>query len=94
MVESELRDRVIKHGAVWIALLILTVITIIVARFDVLGLGIAGALLIAFVKSSLVAAYFMNLLYDDRVFFYIYAGTLLLLACIIGITFLDVGVRW
>jgi cytochrome c oxidase subunit 4 len=51
-------------AATAIALLILTVITVIVASFDFGNLNIWVALAIAVIKASLVVAFFMHLKYD------------------------------
>jgi cytochrome c oxidase subunit 4 len=51
-------------AATAIALLILTVITVVVASYDFGNLNIWVALAIAVIKASLVVAFFMHLKYD------------------------------
>jgi cytochrome c oxidase subunit IV len=53
--------------AVFAALLLLTVVTVGVSYIDLGGLlNIAVALIVASVKATLVALYFMHLRYEDR----------------------------
>lgn len=52
--------------AVFAALLVLTVVTVGVSYIDLGILNVAVALIVASVKASLVALYFMHLKYEDR----------------------------
>jgi cytochrome c oxidase subunit IV len=52
--------------AVFAALLLLTVVTVGVSYIDLGLLNIAVALIVASVKASLVALFFMHLRYEDR----------------------------
>ncbi len=53
---------------VWLALLILTGLTVTVAGINLGNLTIATVLIIASVKSYLVLTYFMHLKYENRTF--------------------------
>ena len=78
---------------VWLALLVLTVITVAVTRIEVGAWKIWTALGIATVKSALVVFFFMHMKYEPlyyRIYLYL---TLLILAIFIGLTFSDVHYR-
>jgi cytochrome c oxidase subunit 4 len=62
---------------VWLALLILTGVTVAVAGIDFGGLTVATALLIASIKSYLVLTIFMHLKSESKVFS-IFVGVALL----------------
>ena len=51
---------------IFASLLVLTVITVWVAQFDFGSLNTVIAMLVATVKATLVALYFMHLKYDDK----------------------------
>lgn len=53
---------------VWVDLLILTLITIRIAFFDLQNLTVVVALLVASVKTYLVGTYFMHLKFESRIF--------------------------
>jgi cytochrome c oxidase subunit 4 len=86
---SEYRTYII----VWIALLILTVLTWGVSYVD-LGMGnVAVALLIASVKASLVALFFMHLRFENRLVWAFATVPLFFLALIIFGTLTDTMFR-
>ena len=66
---------------VFIALLVLTVITVAASRVDFGAANAFVAMLIATVKAGLVMAYFMHLKYDDKLY---------LLTILLGVFFLVV----
>lgn len=78
---------------VWLALLVLTAVTISVSRIELGALHVWAALLIASVKSALVIAFFMHMKYENRAFKYCLLAALLTLAIFIGFTFFDVLYR-
>ncbi len=78
---------------VWIALLILTGITIAVAQYNLGALNIWVALGIATLKSGLVVAVFMHMKYENRLFKLALFAALAILAIFIGLTFFDVLYR-
>jgi len=78
---------------IWIALLILTGITVWVAQYNLGPLNIWVALGIATLKSSLVVAIFMHMKYESRLFKIALLSALAILAIFIGLTFFDVLYR-
>ena len=53
---------------VFVALLILTVITVAVSQFDFGEYNLIVAMIIAAIKATLVALYFMHLRYDNKIY--------------------------
>jgi len=78
---------------VWIALLLLTGVTIAVAQFNLGALNVWVALGIATVKAGLVVAVFMHMKYETPLFKLALLSALAILAIFIGMTFLDVLYR-
>lgn len=78
---------------IWIALLILTGVTVAVAQVDFGAFNIWIALGIATLKSSLVVAVFMHMKYEQWLFKLALLATLAILAIFIGFTFFDVLYR-
>jgi cytochrome c oxidase subunit 4 len=74
---------------VWVALLILTGITIAVAQYNLGALNIWVALGIATLKAGLVVAVFMHMKYENRLFKLALFAALGILAIFIGLTFVD-----
>lgn len=74
---------------VFLGLLFLTVITVVVSRFNFGAFNILIAMLIASVKAGLVALFFMHLKYENK-FTVLYAlFPLVLLAILMGGVFMD-----
>ena len=78
---------------VWATLVVLTGITITVARLHLGRVSILAALCIASIKAGLVLWYFMHLRYEKRLFKLLLLIPIATLAVIIGLTFFDVGFR-
>jgi cytochrome c oxidase subunit 4 len=78
---------------IWVALLILTGITIAVAQYNLGALNIWVALGIATLKAGLVVAVFMHMQYENRLFKLSLLSALAILAIFIGFTFFDVLYR-
>jgi cytochrome c oxidase subunit 4 len=74
---------------VLIALLVLTVITVLAAQVDLGKWNIVGALLIASVKASLVIAIFMHGRYENKIIWTYILIPFILLAIMIGGIFTD-----
>lgn len=77
----------------WIALLILTAVTVTVAGLHLGRLSVLTAVAIAGVKTAVVLSFFMHLKYEKPVFrtmVYIVIGVL---AIFIGLTFTDILFR-
>jgi cytochrome c oxidase subunit 4 len=81
------------YATVWITLLILTGLTITVARMGLGRWSIAGALLIATSKASLVLYFFMHLKYEKPLFQAMFYVTAVILSVFIGFTFFDIAFR-
>ncbi len=77
--------------AVGIALIVLTILTVVVARYIHLPypFNIITALTIAFAKASLVAAFFMNLYWDVKFNTMMLIGALAFFILMVGVTLLD-----
>lgn len=70
--EIEIRKHVRAYMMVFAALWVLTVVTVAVYYLHLTGvIGIAIALLIATVKGSLVACYFMHLISERKLIYWI-----------------------
>jgi len=75
-----------KYLAVGIGLLVLTAITVAAASLNVgLALGILVALLIATIKGSLVASFFMHLASEKKFIYALLLLTLLFLVAMMGL---------
>jgi cytochrome c oxidase subunit 4 len=75
--------------ATFAALMILTVITVVATWVDLGAFNIWLALLIAFIKGSLVALYFMHLRWDSPFNTIVLIAALFFVALFIGIAVLD-----
>jgi cytochrome c oxidase subunit IV len=75
--------------AVWAALLVLTAATVAATGVDWGRLNLWIAMIIATVKASLVALYFMHLRYDDKFNALILLTALLFIAIFIGLVLVD-----
>src|SRR5215469_675844 len=76
-----------------ILLLILTIITVVAAGFDFGSANVVIALVIATIKASLVALFFMHLAHDKPVNAIIACGGFIFLGLFLLFTFLDVDSR-
>lgn len=81
---------------VLIALVTLTVLTVVVSKVPALDFGnwnIALAMIIASVKATLVALFFMHLKYENPITWLYAIFPLILLAALIGALFIDNPLR-
>jgi cytochrome c oxidase subunit 4 len=78
---------------VWLALLIMTGLTITVAGLNLKNFAIVAAIFIAGFKSILVLNYFMHLKYESALFKNMVYITIFTLVIIIGLTFTDISFR-
>jgi cytochrome c oxidase subunit 4 len=76
-------------AAVWLGLLVLTVITVVVAGFDIGNFNLGVAMAIATVKASLVLLYFMHMRYDRPMNAIVFVSALLFVALFVYIALLD-----
>jgi cytochrome c oxidase subunit IV len=74
---------------VLLALLVLTVITVVAAQIDLGKWNIVGALMIATVKASLVIYFFMHGKYENKIIWTYILIPFILLAIMIGGVFTD-----
>jgi cytochrome c oxidase subunit 4 len=77
--------------AVFAALVLLTVVTVVATRFDLGSWNLTIALAIATAKGALVVLYFMHLRYDSPFHALVFATALVFLALFLGLTLLDTG---
>jgi cytochrome c oxidase subunit 4 len=78
---------------VWIALLILTGVTIMAARLHLGAWSMLSNILIATTKASLVLWFFMHLKYEGRLFKLLIFVPVITISIIIGLTFFDIWYR-
>jgi cytochrome c oxidase subunit 4 len=78
---------------VWAALLMLTAITVTVAKLNLGAFSIFTAVVIASIKAGLVLWFFMHLKYEKRLLKLLLLVPIVTLAVIIGLTFIDVLYR-
>jgi cytochrome c oxidase subunit 4 len=79
--------------SIWAALLVLTCVTVLVARIDLGFLNVVVALAIASTKAALVTFFFMHLKYENLTFKLMVLGAFVILAIFIGLTFFDTAYR-
>jgi cytochrome c oxidase subunit 4 len=75
--------------AVWVALLVLTIVTVAAVRVDLGKLNLWIALVIATVKGTLVALYFMHLRYDRPFYGIVFIAALLFVMLFAGLAMMD-----
>jgi cytochrome c oxidase subunit 4 len=78
---------------VWLALMILTAITVYVSYVNFGVLNIVIALTVASIKASIVALYFMHLKFEDSITWVFALFPLSLLALLIALTITDTFTR-
>ena len=82
-----------KLTGIWLGLLALTALTVAIARVELGGYKVVGALAIACLKAGLVIAVFMHMKYEGPLLRWLLFLALLTLAIFIGFTFFDVLYR-
>ncbi len=76
---------------IWLILMALTVITVYVAReIDLGSINLFVAMLIASVKATIVALFFMHLKFEDSITWVFALYPLFLLSLLIGLTSVDI----
>lgn len=78
---------------IFIALLVLTVVTVLASRVDLGALNFTVAMLIAIVKAALVVMFFMGLKYDSNENRVIFFSSLIFVVIFIGLTATDLFFR-
>lgn len=90
--EHDIEKWVRVYIMVFVALMVLTIVTVAVAYFELsVGMAIALALLIATVKGSLVACYFMHLISEKKLIYWILLVTVIFFAGLMLIPVLWAG---
>lgn len=90
--EQEHEHEPVSYGLyfiVWLALLVLTAITVTVAGLSLGNWSVTVALLVACVKASVVLAWFMHLKYERQLFHTMMYVVIITLVIFIGLTFTD-----
>lgn len=77
----------------FVALLILTVLTVAISRVDLGALNVPVALFIAFVKMSFVLLFFMGLRWDKPMSLILAISSLFCIGLFLAFTFADVALR-
>ena len=83
----------LRYLAVWIVLLALTGLSFLAAQFDIGTVGIMLGLLIATVKATVVALYFMHLIEGDFLYSLVGLATIIWVALLCAGIAADVGMR-
>ncbi len=78
---------------VFLALMVLTAATVLVAKFDLGAANDVAALMIAATKATLVVLFFMHVKYGTRMTKLTVLGSLLWLGLLIGVTTMDYASR-
>jgi len=81
------------YFGVWGALVVLTAFTVIVSRFDFGSANTVVAMIVATIKATLVALFFMHLLYDNKLNMVILMASFLFVAVFFTPTLIDLGTR-
>lgn len=77
------------YGIILLILLILTMLSIAITQIELGSLAVAGALLFAIVKSTLIMSYFMHLKFENKIY-KIFMGLIVLVIIVVFIlTFFD-----
>ena len=76
-------------AAIWVALMVLTVLTALASQIDLGPLNLWIAMGIATLKALLVALFFMHLIYDRGFNAFVFCGALVFVFLFIGLTTLD-----
>ena len=95
-VMTEEKDHIVSTKtfvSVWVALLMLTAITVTVAKLNLGALSTLTAIAIASIKAGLVLWFFMHLKYEKRLLKLLLLVPIVTLAVIIGLTFFDISFR-
>jgi len=83
----------LSHTWIWVALLILTFLTVASVTVDLKNFVVFAALLIATIKASLVVIYFMHLKFDSKILSFMLGLVMLVFVAFIVLTFVDYSFR-
>ncbi|MEP7009413.1 MAG: cytochrome C oxidase subunit IV family protein [Acidobacteriota bacterium] len=90
---SEHQPSLRPYILVFLALMVLTAATVLVAKFDLGAANDIVALVIAVTKATLVVLFFMHVKYSTRLTKLTVIGSVLWLAFLIGVTMMDYASR-
>ncbi len=79
--------------AVFGALMVLTVVTVLVSQAGLGSASLAVAMLVALIKAGFVVGYFMHLKYDVRFYSFVFFSTILFVGIFFLMTFADINTR-
>jgi cytochrome c oxidase subunit 4 len=86
---AEINKHIRQYILVFVALMVLTVITVAVASLDVsTATAVAIALFIATIKGSLVACFFMHLISEKKLIYWVLALTFLFFLVLLFLPFM------
>ena len=83
-----------KYVLIWVALMVLTVVTVVTGRMHFETGALALALVIASVKGALVALYFMHLAEHQGASRIVFATSMLFVVLLLLFTLFDIGTRF
>jgi len=83
----------LSHTWIWVALLILTFLTVASVTVDLKNFVGFAALLIATIKASLVVIYFMHLKFHSKILSFMLGLVMLVFVAFIVLTFVDYSFR-
>lgn len=83
-----------KYILVWAALMVLTLVTVFTGRMDIQTGALALALVIASVKGTLVALYFMHLAEHHGANRLVFGTSMLFVVLLLVFTLMDIGTRF
>ena len=78
---------------VWVALVILTAITVAASVMWPGRVGVAVAVIVTPIKAALIIMFFMHLKYEQTVFKAMFLSAVVILAVVLGITLFDYNYR-
>jgi len=84
-------DRHVRiYITVFVALMVLTIVTVAVSRFHLpVPIAVSVALLVAIIKGSLVACYFMHLISEKRLIYAVLTLTVIFFAVLLALPVLS-----
>lgn len=74
---------------VWVALLVLTAVTVAASVWFPGRVGIGVAMVVTPIKAALILMWFMHLKYEKPVFKFMFLAAMCILAIVMGLTFFD-----
>jgi cytochrome c oxidase subunit 4 len=83
-----------KYLLIWLALMVLTVVTVMTGRMHLPDWGLALALVIASIKGTLVALYFMHLAEHQGASRVVFVTSMLFVGLLLLFTLFDLGTRF